>query len=90
MSDLAPALFSLDANINIVGSGGVRQINLPELYTHDPLKPIDLKLGETITRILIPKSDGHTGSGFAKFTIRGGVEFAGVNVAVFLELELWD
>ena len=87
MSDLAPALFCLDANVNIVGSGGVRQIEIDKLYTHDPLKPISLESDEIITKIVIPKNEGPSGSGFAKFTMRGGIEFAGVNVGVFVETE---
>jgi len=87
MSDLAPALFSLDASVNIVGGDCVRQIEIDELYTHDPLMPIALKPDEIITKILIPKNEGPSGSGFAKFTMRGGIEFAGVNVGVLLETE---
>ncbi len=87
MSDLAPALFSLDARINIVGSDGVRQAAMDELYTHDPLKPLALNRGEIITEIMISEKAGPNGCGFAKFTMRGGMEFAGVNVAVFLEAE---
>ena len=87
MSDLAPALFCLDARVNIVGGDGVRQIEIDELYTHDPLRPISLKPDEIITKILIPKNEGPSGSGFAKFTMRGGIEFAGVNVGVLLETE---
>ena len=87
MSDLAPALFCLDASVSIVGSGGVRQIEIDELYTHEPLRPISLKPDEIITKILIPKHEGPSGNGFAKLTMRGGIEFAGVNVAVFLAAE---
>ena len=87
MSDLAPALFCLDASSSIVESGGVRQIEIDELYTHDPLKPISLNQDEIITKIMIPNKEGPSGSGFAKFPMRGGIEFAGVNVAVNLAAE---
>ncbi len=87
MSDLAPALLCLNAKVDIVGSGGVKQMALEALYTQDPLKPISLKPDEIIKKILIPKDEGPSGSGFAKFTMRGGIEFAGVNVGVFLQTE---
>ncbi len=87
MSDLAPALFCLDAVIGIVGSGGVRQVEIDELYTHDPQRPLSLNRNEIITKILIPKKEGPSGGGFAKFTMREGIEFAGVNVGVFLIAE---
>jgi len=87
MSDLAPALYCLDAVIGIVGSGGVRQVEIDDLHTGDPQRPLSLKRDEIITKILIPKKEGPWGSGFAKFTMRGGIEFAGVNVGVFLAAE---
>lgn len=87
MSDTAPALFCLDASVNIVGSDGVRQTEIEKLYTHDPLSPISLKPDEIITKIIIPKKEGPSGSGFAKFTMRGAIEFAAVNVGVLLEAE---
>lgn len=87
MSDTAPALFCLDASLNIVGSNGVRQMEVEKLYTHDPLSPISLEPDEIITKIIIPKKRVPYGSGFAKFTMRDGIEFAAVNVGVFLEAE---
>jgi len=87
MSDTAPALFCLDASVNIVGSDGVRQTEIEKLYTHDPISPISLKPDEIITEIIIPNKEGPSGSGFAKFTMRGAIEFAAVNVGVFLEAE---
>jgi len=87
MSDLAPALLSLDASINIVGGDGERQMKIDELYTHDPLNPISLKPDEILTTVMISGKPNPSGSGFAKFTMRDAIEFAGVNVGVFLEAE---
>ena len=87
MSDVAPALLCLDASLNISGGDGARQMGIENLYTHDPLKPISLKPDEIVTEILIPEKGVPFGSGFAKFTMRGGIEFAGVNVGVCLEGE---
>ena len=62
-------------------------MEIEDLYTHDPLRPISLKPNEIVTEILIPKKEVPFGSGFAKFTMRGGIEFAAVNVGVCLEGE---
>lgn len=87
MSDTAPALFCLNASVTIVGSDGVRQVEIEKIYSHDPLRPISLKPDEIVTRIIIPEKEGPSGCGFAKFTMRGGIEFAAVNVGVFIEAE---
>jgi len=87
MSDTAPALLCLDATITIVGDSGPRQMALEELYSHDPLTPFSLTPHEIITKVIIPRKETPSGYGFAKFTIRNGMEFAAVSVAVFLEGE---
>lgn len=87
MSDIAPALFCLDASLNIVGHNGTRQMEMDELYTHDPISPISLKPDEIITNIMIPHKKRPNGSGFSKFTMRDAIEFAAVNVGVFLEAD---
>lgn len=87
MSDLASALLSLDATLSIVGSNGERRMKIDDLYTHDPLNPISLNPDEILTTVMIPKKSRPSGSGFAKFTMRDAIEFAGVNAAVFLESE---
>jgi 4-hydroxybenzoyl-CoA reductase subunit beta len=87
MSDIAPALFCLDASVTIADSDGEQQLKIEELYTNDALKPLSLRPGQIITKIIIPGTKDPSGSGFAKFTIRETIEFAVVNVAVFLEAE---
>ncbi len=87
MSDIAPALCCLDASVGIADSNGEHQISIMDLYTGDALKPLSLKPGQIITRIIIPKSAYPSGSGFAKFTVRHTIEFAVVNAGVYLETE---
>ncbi len=87
MSDIAPALLCLDARVTIADSDGDQQIKIEELYTNDALKPLSLKTGQMITKIIIPGTQDACGSGFAKFTVREVIEFAVVNVGVFLAVE---
>jgi CO/xanthine dehydrogenase FAD-binding subunit len=48
-----------------------------------------LSLGpdQIITKVVVPETQGPSGSGFAKFTVRNTIEFAVVNIGVFLETE---
>jgi len=87
MSDLAPALFCLGASVTIVGGNGVRQTQIEKLYTNDALNPISLKPDEIVTKVIITEKKTPFGSGFAKFTMRDAIEFAAVNVGVFLETQ---
>ncbi|WP_300462112.1 FAD binding domain-containing protein [Desulfobacula sp.] len=87
MSDIAPALFCLDARVIIADSNGEREIKIEDVYTNDSLKPLSLKPDQIITKIIVPETQGLSGSGFAKFTVRETIEFAVVNVGVFLEAE---
>jgi CO/xanthine dehydrogenase FAD-binding subunit len=85
MADTVPALLCLDAGLQIQSEGKTRQIPLEELYTGDPLSPIALSRGELVSRVIIPKSAPNRGSGFTKFSLRGGMEFGAVTIAVLLD-----
>jgi 4-hydroxybenzoyl-CoA reductase beta subunit len=86
-SDTAPALISLGALITITGPGESRRMPLEELYTGDSLKPLAISNTEIVTDILVPGTDSARGTAFAKFSMRRGIEFAGLNVAVVLDME---
>jgi 4-hydroxybenzoyl-CoA reductase subunit beta len=87
MSDTAPALCCLDASVIIAGPQGEKRMKIENIYTHDGLKPLSLKTDQIITKISIPRTKYPSGSGFAKLTVRDTIEFAVVNVAVFLEAD---
>lgn len=87
MSDIAPALFCLNASVIVAGFDGEQQIKIEGIYTNDSIKPLSLKPDQIITKIIVPGTQGLSGSGFAKFTVRETIEFAVVNVGVFLEAE---
>lgn len=86
-SDTAPALISLGASISILGPQERRQLPLENLYTGDPLKPLAISDGEVLTEVILPGSLSLRGTAFVKFTLRGGMEFAALSVAVVLDME---
>jgi len=85
MADTVPALLCLDAKVEIQSHSKARQLAVADLYTGDPLSPIALAGEELVSRVIIPDAAPKQGSGFSKFSLRGGMEFGAVTVAVLLD-----
>ena len=85
-ADTVPALICLDARVEIVSAEGSRQLPVEKLYTGNALQPLSLSQDEIIREVIITNKEAVWGSAFTKFSIRGGVEFAGLTVAVCLEV----
>ena len=77
----------LGAILKVSESGNSRQMPLEQLYTGDAARPISLRPKEILTEIVIPQPTGPCGTGYAKFTMRGGLEFAALSAAASLEME---
>jgi 4-hydroxybenzoyl-CoA reductase beta subunit len=86
MSDIAPALIALDAEVEILGEAGSRRIRVEELFTGNGLKPLNLGQAELLRAVFIPPAPGGFTWGFHKSTVRGGLEFGMVVIAVALRL----
>jgi len=85
-ADTVPALISLDAKVEIIAADGSRQLPVEKLYTGDALKPLVLSHDEIISEVIIAKPQTVRGAAFTKFSVRGGLEFAGLTVAACLEM----
>jgi len=89
-SDAAVALVALDAIVDIQSSSGSRRISLDEFYTlpgETPAIENDLKPGELIVAIEIPRGRAHRHSTYLKVRDRASYEFALVSVAAGLEFD---
>jgi len=86
MADTVPALICLDAKVETQSKAESRQVPLKDLYTGDSLFPIALSRGELVSKVIIPKAATHRGSGFTKFSLRGGMEFGALTVAALLDV----
>ena len=86
MADTVPALICLDAEVEIKTDTKSRQLPVEALYTGDPLSPLALSEGELVRGVIIPESAPIRGSGFTKFSLRGGMEFGAVTVAALLDV----
>ena len=87
MSDVAPALIALNAQVEIIGTAGARSIPIEALFTGNGLKPTKLGPAELVRAVTVPPAPPRTGWGFHKSTVRGGLEFGMAVLAVALQLE---
>ncbi len=86
MSDIAPALIALNAEVEILGETGSRRIRVEELFTRNGLTPLALGQAELLRAVLIPPAPRSSTWGFHKSTVRGGLEFGMTVIAVALRL----
>jgi CO/xanthine dehydrogenase FAD-binding subunit len=84
MSDVAPALMALDAELDVAGEQGARRLRVDALYTGDGMRPVGLGDAELIRAVVLPPPLPRTGWGFHKATVRGGLEFGMAVMAVRL------
>ena len=54
MSDVAPALIALDAQVEIIGAAGTRRVPIEELFTGNGLKPTRLGRAELVRAVRAP------------------------------------
>jgi 4-hydroxybenzoyl-CoA reductase subunit beta len=90
MSDIAPVLMTLGAQLVILDSSGDKRIDINDFYTGDGLRPLKLAPAEMITAIVIPPQSQKMQCHFVKATPRGGLEFAMVSVAIALTIDAQD
>ncbi len=86
MSDIAPVLISLGAELEILGPDGTRNIPVEDLFTGDGLEPMTLEPSEIIQAVIVPPLPERFGWGYHKTTVRGGLDFGTAIVVVGLHL----
>jgi xanthine dehydrogenase YagS FAD-binding subunit len=88
-SDLAVALVALDAEIRLVGAAGSRTVKLADFYRmpgDTPEAENDLRPGELITEVVVPRLDWAARSTYVKVRDRQSYEFALSSAAVALDV----
>lgn len=85
--DSAPAFLTLDAEVEITGSRGVRRIPLRDFYKNDGIDRIALGHDEILTAIFVPpKAAGRRGI-YQKLRIRNSIDYPLAGVALALEID---
>ena len=89
-SDVAVALVALDAEIRLVSATGSRTVRLADFYRlpgDTPEVENDLRPGELITEVLVPRLDWASRSTYVKVRDRQSYEFALCSAAVALDIQ---
>ncbi|MGH3494483.1 MAG: FAD binding domain-containing protein, partial [Sciscionella sp.] len=88
-SDLAVALVALDAEVRLLGPAGSRTVVLADFYRmpgDTPHVENELRPGELITEVLVPRLDWASRSTYVKVRDRQSYEFALCSAAVALHV----
>ena len=88
-SDVAVALVALDAELNLLGEAGARTVRLADFYQlpgETPALEHDLRPGELITEVVVPRLDWASRSTYVKVRDRQSYEFALCSAAVALDI----
>lgn len=88
MSDIAPALIALNADIETVSGTGGRRLAVEDMFTGDGMHPIGLEPGELIRAIVTPLPPANFGWGYHKSSRRGGFEYGMAVIAIALSLDV--
>jgi xanthine dehydrogenase YagS FAD-binding subunit len=89
-SDVAVALVALDAEIRLVSASGARTVRLADFYRlpgDTPEVENDLRPGELITEVVVPRLDWAERSTYVKVRDRQSYEFALCSAAVALDIK---
>ncbi|GAA1948348.1 xanthine dehydrogenase family protein subunit M [Amycolatopsis minnesotensis] len=89
-SDVAVALVALDAEVRLVGDDGSRVVKLADFYRlpgDTPEVENDLRPGELITEVVVPRLDFAARSTYVKVRDRQSYEFALCSAAVALDIQ---
>jgi 4-hydroxybenzoyl-CoA reductase subunit beta len=85
-SDTAPALWSLGAEVRLLGPGGERTVPIGALYQDDGIQYLSKRADEILTEIVLPPADGWR-SAYLKLRRRGAFDFPILGVAAAVRLE---
>jgi len=84
--DSAPALLTLDAEIEIAGASGTRRIPLREFYKNDGMDRIALRRGEILTSVHVPARMAGRRGVYRKLRVRDSIDYPLAGVAVAMEV----
>ena len=84
VSDTAPALIAMDAEIEIMDIDGTTQVKLEDIYTGDGVTPRNLSETAIVTAILLPLDRGFK-TDFHKLRERESLDFTSLTSAVAID-----
>lgn len=85
--DSAPALLTLDAEIEIAGIDGTRRMPLREFYKNDGMDRIALRRGEIVTAVHVPARMAGLRGAYHKLRVRDSIDYPLAGVAVAMKVD---
>jgi 4-hydroxybenzoyl-CoA reductase beta subunit len=85
-SDCVPVLISLGARLQLAGGQGRRELLLEDYYHADGVRHTLRRDDELTTELLVPLPRGPRRCHYAKWTVRGSIDFPLLSVALCFEL----
>jgi 4-hydroxybenzoyl-CoA reductase subunit beta len=85
--DSAPALLTLDAELEIQGSAGIRRTPLARFYTNDGMNRIALASDEVVVAARVPAHAADRWGVYQKLRIRDSIDYPLAGVAVSLRAD---
>lgn len=84
VSDTAPALIAMDAEIEVIDKDGIQRIKLENIYTGDGVSPRNLSETAILTAIFLPLNRGFK-TDFHKLRERESLEFTSLTSAIAID-----
>ncbi len=85
--DSAPALLTLDAELEITSPRGARRIPVHEFYKNDGMDRVRLARDEILIGVFVPASRAGYRGVYHKLRIRGSIDYPLAGVAVAMKIE---
>lgn len=85
--DSAPALLTLDAEIEIAGPRGDRRLPLKDFYRNDGMERIALEKDEVLTAVHLPAETAGLRGRYLKLRVRNSIDYPLAGVAVAMKTD---
>ncbi|HEV2385648.1 MAG TPA: FAD binding domain-containing protein [Candidatus Acidoferrales bacterium] len=85
--DSAPALLTLDAELEIAGPAGIRRVPLAEFYKDDGMDRIALGRDELVVAVRLPARAADRRGSYHKLRVRDSIDYPLAGVAVSMEVD---
>jgi len=85
--DAAPALLTLDAEIEIAGPAGTRRIPLAQFYKNDGMERIALGRDELLIAVCVPSRMAGRRGNYHKLRVRNSIDYPLAGVAISMDLD---
>ncbi len=85
--DMAPALLTLEAELEVAGPRGRRRVPLDKFYRNDGMDRIALEAGELVVAVRVPAAAAFRRGSYRKLRVRDSIDYPLAGVAVAMAVD---